>query len=84
MVLGIIAVATSIPLIASSALSLQDNAQNQQAGNGPAALKSDKASISVRATARMSGERRRLVDGCGLVLANQKVPYHLDICTINI
>ena len=73
MVLGVISLAATVPLIASSTLSLQDSAQQQQVSSEEAALKTEKCSIRLRASARMSDERKRIVADRQLTLVGRKV-----------
>ena len=82
MVLGVISLAASVPLIATSALSLQDSAQTQQVSSEEAALKSEKCSIRVRATARTSDARKRIVAGRQLNLVKNKVNFGPEDCAV--
>ena len=73
MVLGLISLAATVPLIATSTLNLQDSAQQQQVSSEEAALKTDKCSIRLRASARMSEERKKIVANRQLNLVGRKV-----------
>ena len=73
MVLGVISLAATIPLIATGALTLQDSARQQQVRIEEAALTTEKCSIRLRATARSSDERRKIVADHQLTLVGKKV-----------
>ncbi len=76
MVLGILALATTVPLLATSTISLSDSAQKhqKQEGNESAAGESDMSwktqtcHLTVRCTERMSEGRKKALDGSSVVL----------------
>ena len=72
MVFSLITIAATVPLIATSTLQLQDSAQSQQNGI-ESELKTKKCHLSVRASARMSEARKRLLQGKSVVLRDGKV-----------
>ena len=73
MVLGVISLAATVPLIATSTLTLQDSAQQQQVSSEENALKTEKCSIRLRATERSSDERKKIVANHQLTLVCNKV-----------
>lgn len=80
MVLGLLALATTVPFLATPTINLQDSAQkHQQQGEHGSAVGSGDASddlnwkteichLKVRYTERMNGARKKALDGCSIVL----------------
>lgn len=78
MVLGLLSLATAVPLLATSTIQLQDSAQKhqQQGESGPASgdasgdssWKTQTCHLTVRCTERMSDARKKALDGCNIVL----------------
>lgn len=71
MVLGLVSLAATIPMTATSVLSLQDQAERtneKDSGGGTAAWMRNKAHIKTRATKRTPDDRKRLFQNSHVVL----------------
>ena len=72
MVLGLITLVATVPLIATSTLSLQDSAQNTQA-EADVTWKTQKCHLNVRATTRMDEKRKDILKGKAVILRDGKL-----------
>lgn len=78
MVFGLIALAGTIPMTATSVLSLQSQAENTKEKGTDADWKTEKAHMGCRATARTASDRIELFKGSRIVLRGGKVYVQLS------
>jgi hypothetical protein len=78
MVLGLIALAGTIPMTATAVLSLQDKAENTRSNGTQAEWKTEKCHMNCRPTARTPDHRKDLFRDNHIVLRNRKLYVQLS------
>lgn len=78
MVFGLIALAGTIPMTATSVLQLQSQAENTKEKGTDAEWKTDKAHMRCRATVRTADDRKELFKGSRVVLREGKLYVQLS------
>lgn len=79
MVFGLIALASSIPMTATSVLTLQSQAENTKSNGADADWKTEKCHMTCRPTARTQDDRKALFRNSRIVLRDGKLYVQLSI-----
>jgi ribosomal protein L36 len=78
MVLGLISLAATVPMVATSVLSLQSQAENTKSHGLDAEWKTEKCHIKCQPSARTPDDRKELFKDCRVVLRDGKVYVQLS------